>query len=808
MISGLWQDLRYTARSFRRAPSFTILAILTVAIGIGANAAIFSVVYAVLLRPLPYPHADQLVLVAQGNRILKQSGNDATPANFLDWRTRNRTFTQLAGFIESRPTVVLGDAPERVPGAIVNTNFFQVLEVSAALGRTFQSADEQPGAPRVAVVSDRLWRSRLGANPAVVGQAIRVNGEAHTIVGVMPPGVDYPSKALIWIQPHWRVPDNPLAPLTDPSGVRSHGYFSVVGRLKPHVTIAAAAVDMDAVAFSLERDYPDDNRALGSFITPLRDDLVADVKSTTLLLFAAVGLLLLIAAANVSGLLMARATAREQEIAVRVALGATRRRIIAQLLTESVALALTGGAVGVLLAMWLINPLVALSPADLTVAGEVTIDRSVLLFCLTISMAVGVLFGMAPARQLSRQEVHDELKSSARGAVGGRQKRLRAVLVAGEIALSLVLLVAAGLTVRSFVRVQQVPAGFNADAVLTLTLSPPPARYATQRPRADYWEQVLRSLRMVPGVEAVGAISRLPLLPGNSTRGLAIPGRASEGEAAAHYRTASPDYFHVMGIPIERGRPFREDDREDRPQVAIISAAAARRFWPGRDPIGLTFKIDEPGPDFTIVGVAGDVRSASLESAPPPTVYVPYRQDAFPFMTFVIKTRVPIAALTPSLREAIWGVDKDTPVPAVRTMDEQLSNSFTRRRFSVTLLVAFGATAVTLAAIGLYGVLAFIVAQRRREIGVRIALGATARDVITDVLGQGLRLVVTGLAAGIGLAVIATRLMTAFLFGTSPTDAATYAGAAALLATIAVAASLIPALRASRVDPIIALRDE
>jgi putative ABC transport system permease protein len=382
------------------------------------------------------------------------------------------------------------------------------------------------------------------------------------------------------------------------------------------------------------------------------------------------------------------------------------------------------------------------------------------------------------------------------------------MLVAGEIALSLVLLVAAGLTVRSFVRVQQVPAGFNADGVLTLTLSPPPTRYGTQRPRADYWERVLRSLRIVPGVEAVGAISRLPLLAGNSTRGLAVPGRESNGGDSAHYRTASPDYFHVMGIPIERGRAFREDDREERPHVAIISAAAARRFWPGRDPIGLTFKIDEPGPDFTIVGVAGDVHSASLESAPPPTVYVPYRQDAFPFMTFVIKTRVPVAALTPSIREAIWSVDKDTPVPALRTMDDQLSNSFTRRRFSVTLLVAFGVTAVTLAAIGLYGVLAFIVSQRRREIGVRIALGATARDVITDVLGQGLRLVVIGLAAGIGLALIATRLMAAFLFGTSPTDAVTYVGAAALLATIAVAASLIPALRASRVDPMIALRDE
>jgi len=808
MIANLWQDLRYAARAFLRAPAFMILAILTIAIGVGANAAIFSVVNAVLLRPLPYPRATDLVLVAQGNRVLKQSGYDATPANFLDWRERNRSFTGIAGFIESRPTVVLGDVPERVAGAMVNANFFQVLDVTPALGRALQPSDEVPGAGRVAVISHRFWRERFSGNPAILGQAIRVNSELHTIVGVMPPDIDYPSKALIWIPPHWRVPDDPLRPTDDPTGQRTHGYFSVLGRLKPGVSFDAAVADMDAVALSLERDYPNDNQTLGSFVTRLRDDLVADVRATTLLLFAAVGLLLMIAAANVSGLLMARATAREQEISVRVALGATRGRIVAQLLTESVVLALLGGAAGVLLALWLINPLVALSPTDLTVAGDVRIDRSVLLFCLAISTGVGILFGMAPARQLSRLEVSDELKASARGALGARQKRIRAVLVAGEIALALVLLVGAGLTVRSFVRVQQVTTGFNPDQVLTLTVSPPPNRYGTQLARAEYWEKVLTGLQRIPNIDAVGAISRLPLLPGNSTRGLGIPGRGTNVQAPAHYRTASPDYFKVMGIPMLRGRAFVASDREGHPTVAIISQAAALRYWPDRDPIGLTFKIDVPGPDYTIVGVAGDVRSMSLESAPPATVYLPYRQDAFPFMTFVMKTPAPPSALMAAVRAAVWEVDKETPVTALRTMDEQLSNSMTRRRFSVTLLVAFGVTAVALAAIGLYGVLAFIVSQRRREIGVRIALGATARDVITDVLGHGLRLATLGLSVGIVLALVASRLMAAMLFQTSPIDAATYAGAAALLAVIAIAASLIPAVRASRVDPIVALRDE
>jgi len=608
------------------------------------------------------------------------------------------------------------------------------------------------------------------------------------------------------VTPHWRVPDDPLLPAADPSSQRTHGYFSVLARLQPGSTIEKAQSEMDVVALSLEHDYPNENLNRGILLTPLRTDLIADVKPTILLLFAAVGLLLLIATANVSGLLIARATARHQEMAVRIALGASRGRIVTQLLTESVVLAVLGGAAGVLLAMWLIGPLVSLSPADLAVAGAVTIDRSVLGFGLLVSTVAGLVFGLAPAHQLLHLNVHGDLKQGARGGTSIGQRRTRAALVAGEIALALVLLVCAGLTIRSFVKLQREPAGFEPNQVLTLGVSLPAARYPSAAQKAEFWQSALDSLRQVPGVQVAGAISRLPLLPGNSTRGLTIRGLPPNAQASAFYRTATPDYFRAMGIKLLRGRVFEEADREGRPLVAVISAAAAQRFWPNRNPLGERFAIDDP--EITIVGVVGDVHASSLDVAPQPTVYVPFRQDPWPFMTFALRTTASPSTLATAVRDAIWRVDKDQPVGAVLTMDQQLSNSLTRRRFSVTLLSAFGVVAVSLAAIGLYGVLAFIVAQRRREIGVRMALGAQPRDVIADVMGQGLRLALFGVAIGIGLALAATRLLGSLLYGTSPTDVLTYVAVATLLVAVAAGASLVPALRASRVDPLIALRDE
>jgi putative ABC transport system permease protein len=806
MVEQLSQDLRYAARTFQRAPGFLLLTVLTIAIGVGANAAIFSIVNAVLLRPLPFATPNDLVLVTDSDKRTRQSNGDATPANFLDWRVRQHSFTALSGFRQATFALSGSDRPESVAGAIVNANFFDVLDVKPSLGRTFLGTDEGPGAPRVAVLSDGLWRQRFGARPDAIGQTLRINDEPHAIVGVMPPAIDYPDRSRAWVPPHWRVPDDPLAMGTDPAPQRGHGYFSVVARLKAGQTIDRAQADMDAVAATLERDFPASNRNAGVQLTPLRDDLVADVRQTVLLLFAAVGLLLLIATANVSGLLLARATGRQQEMAVRIALGASRARVLTQLLTESIVLAVMGGAAGVLLAMWLIGPLVALSPTDLAVAGAVTVDKTVLAFGLAVSTLAGLLFGLAPAHQLARVNVHDDLKQGARGGSGTGQRRVRAVLVAGEIAVSLVLLVGAGLTIRSFIKLQHEPAGFNPDGVLTFGVNLASARYPTPAKKAEFWQRALEELRRIPGVEIAAATSRLPLLPGNSTRGLTIAHLPPNSQASAHYRTATPQYFQAMAIPLLSGRAFDEADREGRPLVAIISAMAAQRYWPNRNPIGERFSINQPG--ITIVGVVGDIHAAALDRPPQPTVYVPYRQDPWPSMVFTLRTSAGPAALTTAVREAIWQVDKDQPVGAVRTMDQQLSNSLTRRRFSVSLLTAFGLVAVSLAAIGLYGVLAFIVAQRRREIGVRLALGARPRDVIADVMGQGLRLAGIGVAVGIGLALAGTRLLSSMLFGTSPTDAITFVGVATLLVAIAALASIVPALRASRVDPLIALRDE
>jgi predicted permease len=806
MIGRLIGDLRHAFRVIRRAPAFTLLVILTIAVGVGASTAMFSVVDAVLLRPLPFPDSGALLLVGQYDLRTGQGYNDASPANFLDWQARSRSFAGMAAFRDWPFTATLGDHPERLRGAIVNASFFDVLGTSAAVGRTFQLGDEGSGGARVAVIGAGLWRERFGGRPDVVGRTIRLDGALYTIVGVLPPGIDYPDDAEVWVAPRWRVPDDPRLLGQDPSAERDHGYLFAIARLRPGVTREAAQAEMSTIAAALAKEFPDSDGTTGVRLTRLRDDLVGDVRPTLRLLFAAVGLLLLVAVANVSGLLLARAASRRQEIAVRMALGAGRGRIVAQLLVESALLGLAGGGAGLLLAMWLTGPLLALSPRDLHVT-DMHLDATILLFGIAVSVGAGLLFGIAPARQALHTDLHDDLKHSSRGLTRTGDRRARATLVGAEMALSLVLLVAAGLTLKSLILLQRVPTGFEPDGALAFTLGLPTARYANPTLQADFFDRVLAAVRAVPGVRAAGATSRLPLSPGNSIRGLDVDGRAPTTPVEADYRAVSPGYFRALGIPLERGRDFTDADAADRPEVAIVSRSMAQWLWPGDNPLGHTIAV-ETGHPITVVGVVGDVHHASLAAAPAPTFYMPYRQDPWASMTIALRTTLPPAALARAIRQAVSTVDRDEPVGAVTTMDERLSGSLSRRRFTVTLLSIFGAVALGLAAVGLYGVLAFVVAQGRREIGVRIALGARPVALVAGILGQGLRLAGLGIAVGLALALGTSRLLASALYGVGAVDASTFVGVSGLLLAIAALASLVPALRASRVDPLIALRDE
>jgi putative ABC transport system permease protein len=576
------------------------------------------------------------------------------------------------------------------------------------------------------------------------------------------------------------------------------------------ITLARAQADLDRVAATLEADYTDDNANIGVGLTSVRDYLAGDLRPTLWLLLAAVGALLLIAAANVAGLLVARAASRQHEVALRVALGATPLRLVAQFLTESTLLAIVGGTVGVLLASALTDSLAALSPADLRPGGAVHVNGQVLLFSLAISLATGLAFGLAPSRQLLRLSLHDDLKQSGRVGGNGAPRRLRTILVATEIALSLVLLVTAGLTITSLIKLQRESPGFDPNGVLTVEVALANAKYPTPETKRAFWNQTVSALQRIPGLRAVAASNRLPMVHGNSRRGLTIPGLAPDliADAGANYRVVTPEYFRTMGIPLVGGRSFTEADRDGGAPVAIVSASMAARYWPNGDALGRSFAISATNVQMTIVGIVGDVHHSSLEDQLWPSFYVPLQQNPWAAMTLAIRTDTPPTAIAGVVRDAIWSVDKDQAIGPMLTMDERLSGTMARRRFSVTLFTCFGVAAAALAAVGLYGVLAFIVAQRGREIGVRLALGATRWSVLSEVIGQGVRLAAIGIAAGLALALGATRLLRALLYGTTPSDAPTLVIVSVLLVGLAALASVVPAVRASRVDPLIALRED
>ena len=803
-METLFKDIRYGIRSLLKRPGFTAIALITLALGIGANSAMFSVVNAVLLRPLSYPDSERVVVLEGINPPRGITQSNMSVPDLVDWQKQNQVFEQLAGFISGGVFLSSGDETERVRASSVTADFFPLFRTNAISGRTLQADDAQTGREPVAVLSHGLWQRRFGADRNLVGSKVMLSGKSTTIVGVMPPGFDYPAQSELWVP-------FTLAPDKEP---RDNRYVSVVARLKPGVTAAGAQAQLDTINQRLAQTYVETNSGWTVKVMNLQERLVGSLRLSLLVLLCAVAFVLLIACANVANLLLARATARQKEIAVRTALGASRWRVIRQLLTESVLLSLVGGGFGLLLGLWLTKLLIAVSPANTPRFDEIKPDARVFIFTLALTIITGLVFGLAPALQASRLSLTDGLKEGLRSAAGGsRSNRLRSLLMVSEIALSFILLVGAGLLIKSFIRLREVSPGFNSNNVLVMRLSLPPGKYAQGEPRAQIFRQATERLKALPGVQSAGAVLSLPL--GGDTfnvwRAYIREGRPATPEESdnAAYLAATPDYFRTLQIPLLAGRAFNDQDTEKTTKVVIVNETMARRLWPGASPLGkrITIWRDEKFPR-EIVGVVGETKS-SLDSDTGQQMYVPYAQDAtWGSLSFVIRTSGDPAATSAAVRSEIRSLDKGLPVWSARTMNDVLMTSVAPRRTPMLLLSAFAAVALLLATIGIYGVTAYYVTQRTQEIGIRMALGAQIGDVLKLVLQSGMALALIGVGAGLVGALLLTRLMKSLLFGVTATDAVTLVSVALCLLITALLACYIPARRATKVDPLVALRYE
>ncbi|HEU4563451.1 MAG TPA: ABC transporter permease [Gemmatimonadaceae bacterium] len=811
-MSDVGQDVRYGLRGLRRAPGFTTVAVLTLALGIGATTAIFSVVNGIVLHPLPYPDAERIVMVWMDNRRMGVREDLHSWPNFADLRAQNRVFERLAAFSPGGYNLTGGCLegecePRRVAAAAATADLFPVLGVRPALGRAHTAEEEQEGRDAVVVISHRLWARQFGAAPGIVGRTVRLNGRERTVIGVMPRGFAFPTANTdVWV---------PLVVPEDAAQNRSGFWLSAVGRLAPGVTVERARADMGVLARRLEAQYPT-NRDLGLHLVPLPEQVVGPTLRTTLwVMLGAVAAVLLIACANVANLMLSRAAAREREVGVRVALGASRMRLVRQLLTESVLLATLGGAGGLVLAWGGLRLLTALAPADLPRLDQVRIDGAVLGVALAVTLATGVAFGLVPALQVSRPNLSSALREGGRGGTAGRPgQRMRRLLAAAQVALVVILLTGAGLLIRSFVRLQQVQLGFRPDHLLTMRLALPFAKYQQAPQRIAFYDALIERTRSVPGVRGVAAITDIFLGTTPNSSNFAIEGRTlteAEQNIEIPIDAATPDYFRVMGIPLVRGRAFTARDAADAPPVVIINETMARRFWPDEDPIGRRIKYgsaDSQAPWMTIVGVVGDMRRTGYDAPVRHETFQPYAQAPRFGATLVVRTAGNPLALAGAVRGAVRAVDADLPVYEMASMDQLLAGMIAQRRFSMALLGMFAALALALGLVGVYGVTSYLVAQRAREVGLRLALGARPEQVVRMVVGQGMVAAAGGLALGLAGALAFTRLMTRLLYGVSPTDAVTLATVLALLALATLAANYIPARRAAKVDPMVALRSE
>ena len=805
-MDHLSRDLHYALRRLIKSPGFTVVAVLTLALGIGANSAIFSVVNGVLLKPLPYPEPDRLVgvyHVSDGQRAV-MSG-----PNYSDIARLATTIESSAAYSVSRMILTGEGEATRLPIAEVSASLFNVLYVRPALGRTFNADENTPGRTNMVILSHGLWEQRFGGDPGVIGRRITLDGVRREVIGVMPRGFSYPTGRQAWVPLEY---DENFV-----TKQRGAWYLNVVARLKPGVTPEQSAAEVETVGRNLARQYPDANGEIGMTTMPLLEAMVGDIRRSVLILLGAVGFVLLIACTNVANLLLARAAARESEMAVRTALGAGRGRLVRQLLTESVVLSLLGAGFGLLLAVWGVELLINLKPEGIPRLDNVQVDAAVIVFTLVTALVTGLLFGLVPAFTATRG-ISSSLREAGRGAVTSRAGvRVRGVLVIAELALAVMLLAGAGLLMRSFMKLQAVDPGFRSEQALTFELTLPESRYAEDEPRIQFFDQLLSRLRALPGVRSASAVLGLPLSGLDLIISFEVAGRPPvppSQQPAMQVRVATPDYFDAIGIPLKRGRGFTEADRHGTPRVVLITEAAARQFFPGEDPIGKKITLGwrrGPGRERgggEIVGVVGDIKDAALNEPTPPQIYMPLRQWPVSFMTVVMTTSVPPAALADAARAQVAAIDPNLPLSEVTTLQAVVARSISQQRFYLTLLTMFAAVALVLAAIGIFGVLSYAVAQRTREIGIRMALGAQERTVISLIVRQAMLLVVAGVALGTAAALFLSETMTKMLFSIKPTDPATFATVAGLLIAVALFAAYIPARRATRVDPIVALRAE
>ncbi|HEX8775382.1 MAG TPA: ABC transporter permease [Pyrinomonadaceae bacterium] len=813
MMETFRQDIRYGARILMKRPGFALVTVLALALGIGANSAIFSVVNAVLLRPLPYQDPSRLVMVWESRPRQNRDENPVAPADFVDWQQQNQSFENMAAYAPVAFNLTGAGEPEQINSQLVTPEFFQVLGVKAELGRTFLREADEPGGERKVVLGHGLWQRRFGADPGIVGRSLMLNDESFTVVGVMPPHFQYPEKSVeLWATPKRTVPEMTVSGNTDAASIRTLHYLSVVARLKPNVTLSQSQVEMETIASRLEQQYPAENTGHTARVVSLHEQLVGDVRPALLVLLGAVGFVLLIACANVANLLLARAAARHKEMSIRTALGAGRFRLIRQMLTESMLLSLIGGVVGLLFALWGVDLLVAMSPENLPRLGEISLDARVVGFTLVISLLTGLIFGLMPALQASRLDLISSLKEGGRSSLEGFSRhRMRSALIVVEVALALMLLIGAGLMIRSFQRIQQVAPGFNPNNLLITELSLSRTKYAEKEQIVNFQKEVLARISSLPGVESAAATWTLPLSGQDAGRGFDLEGYtpAPNERTNASFSAVSPRYFQTMEIPVTAGREFTDQDNAAGAGTIIINETFARRYFPSGDAVGKRMKLrGDDNPWLTIVGVVRDVKHTELTAQPRMEMYLSALQSPFNFMNIVVRTSTDPASLTTAVRKEVWAVDKDQPVSDVQTMLQLVSNSVARARFNTLLLGLFASVALLLAAIGLYGVMSYSVTQRTHEIGIRMALGAQRRDVLRLVVGQGMILALIGVALGLLAAFAVSRVMSSLLFGVSATDPLTFIALAVLLAAIALLACLIPARRATRVDPMIALRYE